>query len=127
MDSADLALRRSLEATTLGDDGTSFFAAVCFLLRRDAYPRTARPTLEAAATHTAVAAHQLWALSACYFQDTAAPLLGDAWVVASSQLRSTREEDGDTPSSFDDYVFALHRQRRRADGIHVQAVADVLG
>ena len=126
MDVAPASFR--FDSATLGNDGSSLFAAVIFLLRRRADPATARMALPFAATHTSVPAFQLRcqvahrishvAELATLLWETAAPLVGP--------VGPDCMEGGPAPSDLTSYLEALHRDGRWADGFQILGLADIL-
>ena len=120
------ALHGLLDAATLGNDGSFFFSAIIYLLRRDALPPTARPPDATASQQVMIPAFQLRCRAALHLQTAVLPRLPDAWSIVSQQLRDYTAEGGPPPTSLATYVEALHRSDRWADALHVQAVADVL-
>ncbi len=113
------------DSATVGDTGNSLFAAAVFLLRRGSLPATARCALAHAAELLTIPTHQLRARVAARVEFVAR-FADDLWEVAAADLGSPLMEAGAVPRDLSEYLEALYRDRRWADGLQLLALADVL-
>ncbi len=120
---------RRFEATSLGSQGSCFFSAIAFLLRRRGVPPAARPPFDRVVADLPPAVLSLRSAVALRVLHFASLFPGsgiDLWGTAATQLGSAALEAGSAPVDLPSYLAALRREGRCLDTLQLAALADVL-